>query len=158
MLVVQGCRCLPPRSPAQVHATGLWQSWKGTPGPSSSPHPTNPSLQVPVDAVNGRHRNGAPQASPKGSLPLSPLSNLHFHSRQRCKTKILKNRLQLLSSSCWKNQAKPHRPPATGRHRFDGEGARDGTPQPPPLSKGSQRRRRTYLSALPPLAQGGRIL
>lgn len=43
------------------------------PGTLQLPHPTNPSLQAPEDAVNGRHRNGAPQVSPEHSL-LSPLT------------------------------------------------------------------------------------
>lgn len=162
--MVRGCRCLPPRAPAQVPGAGVWRSWEETPGRSSSPHPTNPSLQVPTDTINGRHRNGAPQASSKPSLSPYLLTCVFIHVNIAkpsfcgfAQQSHLKNRRpRLLSSSRWKNRRSVRSaPPPACKHRFDGEGARDGTPRPPPLSEGPQQHPCTYLSALPPPAQGG---
>lgn len=103
------------------------------------PHPPNPSLQVPADAVNGRHRNGAPQVNPEPFLPHLHQLAFSFASTLRnqnirgfARQSHLKNTRPTAQQLLLEKQAKrfPH---PTGWHGFDGEGARDGTPRPPPF-------------------------
>lgn len=117
-----------------------WQSWEEAPGHCSTLHPTNTLLQVPRDRISSRQ---SLQESPKHSS--SPCSHqLVFASTSTVQNQTICGfagqshlKVLLIAARAGKAFTLPHQL-CHGMAWLDGGGARDGTPQPAPLSKGPQ--------------------